>query len=103
MSGRGHRQYTMHPPIAAPRLDVLRAGDQLHVAFSNHVEDLSEHYVSLLLVTIAHRPDTRPQLTVANHTKVRVAGPEVVLLSAHGNIFIIAAGTDEGRVGMMMV
>ena len=89
--------------IAAPRLDVLRAGDQLHVAFSNHVEDLAEHYVSLLLVTIAHRPDTRPQLTVANHTKVRVAGPEFVLLSAHGNIFIIAAGTDEVRVGMMMV
>ena len=82
--------------VAAPRLDLLRRGAQLHLAVTGPLDTLAGHTLTHLVMDLA-RAGGVLQLTLAGETRLRVPGHEFVLMEAHGKVFLVVGGGESVR------
>ena len=82
--------------VAAPRLDLLRRGAQLHLAVTDPLDTLAGLTLTHLVMDLA-RAGGVLQLTLAGETRLRVPGHEFVLMEAHGKVFLVVGGGESVR------
>ena len=82
--------------VAAPRLDLLRRGAQLHLAVTDALDTLAGLTLTHLVMDLARAGEVL-QLTLAGETRLRVPGHEFVLMEAHGKVFLVVAGGQSVR------
>ena len=82
--------------VAAPRLDLLRRGAQLHLAVTDALDTLAGLTLTHLVMDVARAGEVL-QLTLAGETRLRVPGHEFVLMEAHGKVFLVVGGGESVR------